>query len=152
MKATGLKLLTSMRWIRRGLHAFVCQGKTYLYNSTLSYSNKTSTERGFLGSRPVFLSLRVYWSRLRVTMALSHLSPVTLLIYVLYITTCCHAFVVRRRSLLSLLFFTDGQHQELMEPFHYINLVPGKDVRGKLIDAFQVRSLLRRPWLGGLFT
>ncbi|CAN0155022.1 unnamed protein product, partial [Ascophyllum nodosum] len=27
--------------------------------------------------------------------------------------------------------------QELMEPFHYINLVPGKDVRGKLIDAFQ---------------
>lgn len=40
--------------------------------------------------------------------------------------------------------FADGQHQELMEPFHYINLVPGKDVRGKLIDAFQVRSLLRR--------
>ncbi|CAM9169674.1 unnamed protein product [Pylaiella littoralis] len=25
-----------------------------------------------------------------------------------------------------------------MEPFHYINQVPGKDVRGKLIDAFQV--------------
>lgn len=29
-------------------------------------------------------------------------------------------------------------HQDLMEPFHYINQVPGKDVRGKLIDAFQV--------------
>lgn len=25
-----------------------------------------------------------------------------------------------------------------MEPFHYINQIPGKDVRGKLIDAFQV--------------
>lgn len=29
-----------------------------------------------------------------------------------------------------------------MEPFHYINQVPGKDVRGKLIDAFQVGSAL----------
>lgn len=27
-----------------------------------------------------------------------------------------------------------------MEPFHYINQVPGKDVRGKLIDAFQARA------------
>ena len=27
-----------------------------------------------------------------------------------------------------------------MEPFHYINQVPGKDVRGKLIDAFQVET------------
>ncbi|CAM9378110.1 unnamed protein product [Ectocarpus sp. 6 AP-2014] len=28
--------------------------------------------------------------------------------------------------------------QDIMEPFHYINQVPGKDVRGKLIDAFQI--------------
>lgn len=28
-----------------------------------------------------------------------------------------------------------------MEPFHYINQVPGKDVRGKLIDAFQVGNI-----------
>lgn len=34
--------------------------------------------------------------------------------------------------------------QELMEPFHYINQVPGKDVRGKLIDAFQVTMPHRR--------
>ena len=25
----------------------------------------------------------------------------------------------------------------LLEPFHYINSVPGKDVRGRLIDCFQ---------------
>lgn len=38
-----------------------------------------------------------------------------------------------------------------MEPFDYINLVPGKDVRGKLIDAFQVSyeagaSFAARSW------
>ncbi|CAM9891690.1 unnamed protein product, partial [Phaeothamnion confervicola] len=27
--------------------------------------------------------------------------------------------------------------QEVLEPFNYINQIPGKDVRGKLIDAFQ---------------
>lgn len=38
--------------------------------------------------------------------------------------------------------------QEVMEPFHYINQVPGKDFRGKLIDAFQVRysNLHRVAW------
>ena len=47
-------------------------------------------------------------------------------------------------QLLTYVFFADTffvlgcRPQELMEPFHYINLVPGKDVRGKLIDAFQV--------------
>lgn len=30
--------------------------------------------------------------------------------------------------------------QDIMEPFHYINQVPGKDFRGRLIDAFQVRQ------------
>ena len=35
---------------------------------------------------------------------------------------------------------THLHHQDLMEPFHYINQVPGKDVRGKLIDAFQVET------------
>lgn len=30
--------------------------------------------------------------------------------------------------------------QDIMEPFHYINQVPGKDVRGKLIDAFQASN------------
>mmetsp|Transcript_17554 Transcript_17554/g.36567 ORF Transcript_17554/g.36567 Transcript_17554/m.36567 type:complete len:368 (-) Transcript_17554:105-1208(-) len=28
--------------------------------------------------------------------------------------------------------------KQLMEPYHYINAVPGKDVRGKLIDCFQL--------------
>lgn len=32
--------------------------------------------------------------------------------------------------------------QDIMEPFHYINQVPGKDFRGKLIDAFQVLVFL----------
>ena len=30
--------------------------------------------------------------------------------------------------------------QDIMEPFHYINQVPGKDFRGRLIDAFQVQQ------------
>jgi geranylgeranyl diphosphate synthase, type III len=29
------------------------------------------------------------------------------------------------------------EESQLLEPFHYINSVPGKDVRGKLIDCFQ---------------
>lgn len=34
--------------------------------------------------------------------------------------------------------FSSPFFQEIMEPFHYISQVPGKDFRGKLIDAFQV--------------
>lgn len=35
--------------------------------------------------------------------------------------------------------------QSLLEPYHYINTVPGKDVRGKLIDCFQQWLLVENP-------
>ena len=33
----------------------------------------------------------------------------------------------------------------LLEAFHYINSVPGKDVRGKLIDCFQLWLPIQSP-------
>lgn len=38
--------------------------------------------------------------------------------------------------------------QEVMEPFHYINQIPGKGVRGKLIDAFQVIDFTLTAFVG----
>ena len=35
-------------------------------------------------------------------------------------------------------YVTHESDEAVLEPFRYINQVPGKDVRGKLIDAFQV--------------
>lgn len=35
-----------------------------------------------------------------------------------------------------------------MEPFHYINQIPGKGVRGKLIDAFQVIDFTLTAFVG----
>lgn len=104
--------------------------------------------RARISSESSSLFASLYRSPLRIIMALSPLSPVTLLMYALRITSDCHAFVVLRRSLFSLLFLEMGNTRSSWNLSTTSTLFQAKTSGASLSTPFRYEaSFAARGWV-----